>query len=229
MKDYYALLGVERNATKAEIKKNYRLLAVKFHPDKNSHPDAPAKFIAITEAYDTLSNKKSRAQYDLFRWEKLKRQKESAESFTVVPPQYESTRTRRNKAQRKRSNLYHQTNSKSKRSFMLAKEGLYIVSRYFLHLLGITLFIVILNSIISQIPGAFEEGLFAGMLLCILVGALGYTIYWIFNNFYMEFKKDIETFSIFYKLARSKAVILCLSTLGIILILYLAVLRLKFM
>ena len=67
MKDYYGLLGLEQKATKSDIKKNYRLLATKFHPDKNSDPKAAQIFIAITEAYDTLSNRKSRARYDLLR------------------------------------------------------------------------------------------------------------------------------------------------------------------
>ena len=62
MKDYYSLLGLDQNATKAEIKKNYRLLATKFHPDKNTEPEAGAKFSAITEAYDVLSDRKSRAR-----------------------------------------------------------------------------------------------------------------------------------------------------------------------
>jgi len=63
MKDYYSLLDVNRNATKADIKSSYRRLAVKYHPDKSSDPDSASRFIAVTEAYDVLSNKKRRAQY----------------------------------------------------------------------------------------------------------------------------------------------------------------------
>lgn len=66
--DYYQLLGVDRNASDAEIKKNYRRLAMKFHPDRNKD-DAQAaeeKFKAIKEAYEVLSDQKKRAAYDQF-------------------------------------------------------------------------------------------------------------------------------------------------------------------
>ena len=64
-KDYYTSLGVSESATVAEIKKAYRKLAVKYHPDKN--PDdtqAEEKFKEVSEAYAVLSNAEKRAQYD---------------------------------------------------------------------------------------------------------------------------------------------------------------------
>ena len=55
--DYYEILGVERNASAAEVKKSYRRLARKFHPDLNKSKEAEQKFKEITEAYGvTLRN-----------------------------------------------------------------------------------------------------------------------------------------------------------------------------
>lgn len=64
-KDYYKVLGVERSATQDQIKKAYRKLAVKYHPDKNpGDKAAEEKFKEISEAYQVLGNEESRKKYD---------------------------------------------------------------------------------------------------------------------------------------------------------------------
>jgi molecular chaperone DnaJ len=65
-RDYYEVLGVPHEATKEEIRKAYRKLALKYHPDRNKEPDAADKFKEISEAYAILSDDQKRAQYDQF-------------------------------------------------------------------------------------------------------------------------------------------------------------------
>jgi len=71
-KDYYSILGVSKSATDDELKKAYRKLALKYHPDKNKAPEAEEKFKLIAEAYEVLSDKKRRNIYDQVGEEGLK-------------------------------------------------------------------------------------------------------------------------------------------------------------
>src|SRR3984893_10507011 len=66
-RDYYEVLGVTRTVTQDEVKRAYRKLAVKFHPDKNpDDPHAEEKFKELGEAYDVLMDEEKRAAYDRF-------------------------------------------------------------------------------------------------------------------------------------------------------------------
>ena len=66
-RDYYEILGVDRNASKDEIKKAYRKKAVKFHPDRNpDDKEAEEKFKEATEAYEVLRDTSKRQAYDQF-------------------------------------------------------------------------------------------------------------------------------------------------------------------
>lgn len=64
MKDYYKILEIEFRSDITAVKKSYRRLALKYHPDKNNASDASQKFIEITEAYEVLNNDIKKSQYD---------------------------------------------------------------------------------------------------------------------------------------------------------------------
>ncbi len=63
-KDYYDILGIEKDANSAQIKKAYRKLAVKVHPDKNPHPKATEVFKKVSTAFSTLNDDEKRRIYD---------------------------------------------------------------------------------------------------------------------------------------------------------------------
>jgi molecular chaperone DnaJ len=65
-RDYYEVLGVDRNASEDDIKRAFRKLAFKYHPDRNKEPDAEEKFKEISEAYAVLSDPQKKQQYDTF-------------------------------------------------------------------------------------------------------------------------------------------------------------------
>ena len=64
MSEHYAALGLKSDASLSDIKKAFRQKASQFHPDRNSDPDAPARFREVQEAYDVLSDDDKRKTYD---------------------------------------------------------------------------------------------------------------------------------------------------------------------
>ena len=71
-KDFYKMLGVAKGATEEEIKKAYRKMALKYHPDKNKSPGAEDKFKEIAEAYEVLSDPQKKEMYDKYGEDGLK-------------------------------------------------------------------------------------------------------------------------------------------------------------
>jgi len=65
-RDYYEILGVEREASQDDIKRAFRKLAFQYHPDRNKEPDAEEKFKELSEAYAVLSDQEKKQQYDMF-------------------------------------------------------------------------------------------------------------------------------------------------------------------
>ena len=73
-KDYYQILGVNRNSSQNDIRKAYKSLALKYHPDKNPDDDiAESKFKEVSEAYSCLSNAEKRKNYDRLKLASLEK------------------------------------------------------------------------------------------------------------------------------------------------------------
>jgi DnaJ family protein A protein 5 len=83
-RDYYEVLGVSQSASGAELKKSFRKLAMKYHPDKNilSEIDATEKFKLIQEAYEVLSDPRERAWYDKHKYSILSG-KDNTDDFNI--------------------------------------------------------------------------------------------------------------------------------------------------
>lgn len=87
--DYYELLGVSRSATVKEIRKAFKKLAVKYHPDKNKNDtQADAKFIKMATAYETLKDPETRKSYDLFGETLKPNQKQSYQSYSYYQNEF---------------------------------------------------------------------------------------------------------------------------------------------
>ena len=71
-KDYYKILGITKGASEDDVRKAYRKMALRYHPDKNKSAGAEEKFKEVAEAYEVLSDKKKRDIYDNYGEEGLK-------------------------------------------------------------------------------------------------------------------------------------------------------------
>ena len=83
-KDYYRTLGIAKTATEEEIKKAYKKMALRYHPDKNKAAGAEEKFKEIAEAYEVLSDKSKREIYDKYGEEGLKGKSGKADVHTLI-------------------------------------------------------------------------------------------------------------------------------------------------
>jgi len=100
--NYYKVLGLSSTASKEEIKKAYRKLALEFHPDKNKSPDAHEKFIEINEAYLILYDDEAREKYDReYRYHFSQREKRKESKQEESKSSYEREQTKESKSEQR--------------------------------------------------------------------------------------------------------------------------------
>jgi hypothetical protein len=128
MKDYYQILNVHRTANAAEIKRAYRRLAVRYHPDKNPDPVAEHYFKEVNEAYEILSDSFERQQYD---------NRLAGQSFELEQPVEEPVRRHRDPAYRRRGPAV-KVKSEKERMFEMMQKYFSVMKRIVIVALGVS-------------------------------------------------------------------------------------------
>lgn len=183
MKDYYKILGVEFGANKNKIKRAYRRLAFRYHPDKNPTDEAQSKFIKATEAYEVLIDESKRKRYDILY-----------ESYLIKNEQFESPNNYRQeesnweKYGRYKAEKYASLNFNkfAKNAFTEAKIGL----SYIPNLVAILIVGIILLALTMILPNSFSSSNIGGILLLILVCSIGYLEFNLINVLISDYKEE---------------------------------------
>jgi curved DNA-binding protein CbpA len=172
MKNYYKILEIETNADLLSIKKAYRMLALKYHPDKNPTENAAQMFIEITEAYEVLRNSESRKEYDaLFK------------AFSKNATNDKQTKTEQNWQQYGREKATEYSSMHVDDFISRVVDEVKIGAHYGINfvLIGFCLFAVI------SVPTFFSIDPFIGIFCLFLYGGLGYLL---FNRTKQDYQKD---------------------------------------
>lgn len=185
MKNYYKILGLSSQCSLVVIKKAYRQLALRYHPDKNKSPDAATKFIEITEAYEVLRDRTKRAAYD-YLYEKyfVKGDVAVYQETTYKQQQTNWTDYGSKKAKEYSSMRYEDF---VQRVFDEVKIGIsYIPNLVFIGLISIGVI-----GFISILPDAMSDGSdgMGGFLLLCIIG-YGILVYFLFKRMQADYKEE---------------------------------------
>jgi|AntRauTorckE5430_2_1112549.scaffolds.fasta_scaffold18597_1 alpha-galactosidase/6-phospho-beta-glucosidase family protein len=176
MKDYYKVLKIEVGVSQIDVKKAFRKLALKYHPDRNKEPNTSQKFIEVTEAYEVLRDPIKRADYN-----------------RIYSTYFERTKTRQKKeAEYKQKEYYQEWENYGRQKAqeyssipfeefarMLLKE-VSIGASYITNLIAILFVGGGAVSMLSIIPDAFDNGDGMVILILLMVVGLAYLAYKLF-------------------------------------------------
>ena len=176
IKDYYSILGIANNATKAEIRKAYRRLAKMYHPDVNKAKDAHDRFIEITEAYEILINQSYRFYKQTV--ETATTTKEWRESEYKKNEEYEKFRQEaREKAQRQAKMRYEEFHKQNEAFQKSGFNDLLLLFKILTRILAIFIFLLLF---ILPVYAAFFfdwTGIFILFITWPFAGIIGWNIY----------------------------------------------------
>ena len=176
MKNYYKVLGINIEASQMDVKKAFRKLALKYHPDRNKEPNAAHKFIEVTEAYEVLRDPIKRADYDRIykvHFDKVEPKEEKQTEYKYREYYQEWEEFGRQKAQEYSSIPFEEFARR------LLKE-VSIGAGYVPNLIAILIVGGGAIGMLTIIPDAFDDGGGLGIFILLMVIGLGYLAYRLF-------------------------------------------------
>lgn len=188
MKDYYKILELEFGADILAVKKAYRRLALKYHPDRNKAPDAAQKFIEITEAYEVLRDPEKKQQYDrlyetFFRTTKQETTFETEYERTYNQRQQEWAEYGRKKAKEYSSIPFEEFARR------LLKE-VSVGANYIPNIIAMLFVGGGAIGMVTILPDAFDDGGGLGLFLLAMIIGLGYLAYRLFLVAEADYKEE---------------------------------------
>lgn len=186
IKDYYSTLEISSDATLTEIKKAYRRLALKYHPDKNKSDNAAQKFISITEAYEVLRDPLKKSEYDrLYSWY-IK--KESACESPFEEQESELKQDQWAKYGRQKAREYSSLSIEEFGRRLLKEIG--IGASYIPNIIAIAIVVIAAISMFALLPEIADDSPGAIFFILLLVFGLGYLAYRLFDVAKSDYIED---------------------------------------
>lgn len=175
MKDYYKILEINFGADTTEVKKAYRRLAMKYHPDKNKATDAAQQFIEITEAYEVLCDNAKKAYYDnIYREYSFTKQTTIQTESRYQQKQQTWTDYGKEKA-KEYSNMSYDEFSKR------ILDELKIGAGYLPNIFTIGLLLIGAIGMFTVLPKAFSDGGGMGLFVLLMIVGLGFLVYHLYK------------------------------------------------
>jgi hypothetical protein len=184
MKDYYKILEINFGADISDIKKAYRQLALKYHPDRNNAFDAAQRFIAITEAYEVLRDTNKRTDYDnLYREYYFKKEPTPQPDTSYQQKQKTWTDYGEQKA-KEYSHMSYEDFSKR------VLDEIKIGAGYLPNFLTIALVGIGAIGMLTVLPKAFNEGGGMGFFVILMMVGLGFLVYHLYKVMSTDYAEE---------------------------------------